>query len=186
MTDLLTEAQRHRLLSIARTAVTEAAATGHAAKPTGSTEDLREPRAVFVTLHAHGDLRGCIGSTAARLPLDEAVAQAASDAALHDPRFPPVTPSEVAGLAIEISVLSPFVDVPAAAVETEIAIGRDGVMITRDFARGLLLPQVASSRNWSVTRFLDETCRKAGLPAGGWREGARIQAFSAEVFGESV
>ncbi len=180
----LTDAERRRLLLIARAAITEAAAKGHASTPTGSVERLREPGAVFVSLHAHGDLRGCIGSTAARLPLDEAVAQAACDAALHDPRFPPLMPHEVAGVEIEISVLSPFLDVAADAVESGIVIGRDGVMITRDFARGLLLPQVASSRNWSVTQFLDETCRKAGLPAGAWREGARIQVFSAEIFGE--
>jgi AMMECR1 domain-containing protein len=57
-------------------------------------------------------------------------------------------------------------------------------MITQDRARGLLLPQVAVARQWDRERFLEETCRKAGLPPDAWRRGAIIEGFTAEVFRE--
>ena len=57
-------------------------------------------------------------------------------------------------------------------------------MITQGSRRGVLLPQVAVTQGWDVTRFLEETCRKAGLSLGAWRHGARVEAFSAQVFSE--
>ena len=54
----------------------------------------------------------------------------------------------------------------------------------RDIRRGLLLPQVASERGWTVDEFLQQTCVKAGLAPDAWRRGARIWRFDAEVFGE--
>jgi AMMECR1 domain-containing protein len=48
-----------------------------------------------------------------------------------------------------------------------------------------LLPQVAEQWKWNREQFLEETCRKAGLPADAWRHGATIQAFTAQVFEES-
>jgi AMMECR1 domain-containing protein len=47
------------------------------------------------------------------------------------------------------------------------------------------LPQVATEHQWSPERFLEEACRKAGLSPEAWKSGARIEAFTAEVFGES-
>jgi AMMECR1 domain-containing protein len=48
----------------------------------------------------------------------------------------------------------------------------------------LLLPQVATSYGWNRERFLEETCKKAGLRQSEWKEGAAIYRFSAFVFGE--
>jgi AmmeMemoRadiSam system protein A len=179
--DSLTDSERRYLLDVAREAIRAAAMTGRRGElaPTGPAR-LREVRAVFVSLHKHGQLRGCIGSTVARLPLEQAVADAAHSAALQDPRFDPVTPDELPDIDVEISVLSPFVEIQPQEVE----VGRHGLMVSQDFARGLLLPQVAEQRGWSAERFLEETCRKAGLPADAWKHGAKIQAFTAEVFGE--
>ena len=177
--DSLTDSERSYLLQVAHQAVRMAAETGSHYQPTEASGRLREKRAVFVTLHKNGQLRGCIGSTAARLPLDQAVADAAYSAALQDPRFDPLTPAELPEIDVEISVLSPFEDIRP----EDIVVGRHGLMISSDFARGLLLPQVAEERHWSAERFLEETCRKAGLPAGAWKHGVTIQAFTAEVFG---
>ena len=177
--DSLTDSERQYLLEVARQAVRAAAETGRHYEPVDSPASLREKRAVFVSLHKRGELRGCIGSTVARLPLDHAVAGAAYSAALEDPRFAPVTPSEIPLIDIEISVLSPFAEIRP----EDVVVGVHGLMISSDFARGLLLPQVAEDRHWSAERFLDETCRKAGLPADAWKHGAKIQAFTAEVFG---
>jgi uncharacterized protein (TIGR00296 family) len=83
-------------------------------------------------------------------------------------------------LRLEISILSPLVDVAPPQVE----VGRHGLLISRGAQRGLLLPQVAVEWNWDREQFLEETCLKAGLPADAWQHGARIQAFTAEVLKE--
>jgi len=179
--DSLSDSEQRYLLEVARQAVRAAAETGRRQEPpAGAPNRLREKRAAFVSLHKRGELRGCIGSTMARLPLDQAVADAAYSAAMQDPRFDPVTVDELPDIEVEISVLSPLAEIRP----EEIVVGCHGLMISSDFARGLLLPQVAESRGWSAVRFLEETCRKAGLPGDAWRHGAKIQAFTAAVFGE--
>ena len=144
---------------------------------------LAVPGSAFVTLHAMGTppaLRGCVGFLDRSRPLYKTVMDAAAAAALRDTRFRAVTPEELAGLSIEISVLSHFWKVRP----EEIAVGVHGLAITQDAARGLLLPQVAVERNWTAMRFLDEACRKAGLAPGAWRSGAQIEAFTAQIFAE--
>jgi AMMECR1 domain-containing protein len=49
----------------------------------------------------------------------------------------------------------------------------------------LLLPQVAIDHGWDRVKFLEQTCRKAGLPPDAWQHGASIEAFTAEVFSEA-
>ena len=66
----------------------------------------------------------------------------------------------------------------------QIEIGRHGLVISRKGARGLLLPQVAKMYGWSRERFLQETCRKAGLKPDDWRQDTTIESFSALVFSE--
>src|SRR5271169_2716249 len=87
---------------------------------------------------------------------------------------------EVEGLHMEISVLSPLADIAPENVE----VGRHGLVISQGAMRGLLLPQVAVQWKWNREQFLDETCGKAGLSPEAWRQGARIQAFTAQVFEE--
>jgi len=134
----------------------------------------------FVSLHKQGLLRGCIGYVHALHPLYRTVMEAAAAAALHDPRFPPVRPAELPDVHLEISVLSPFRTVRA----EEIQVGAHGLLIAQERKQGLLLPQVAVEHQWDRERFLEETCRKAGLAPDAWRRGATIEAFTAEVFGE--
>ena len=132
-----------------------------------------------------GELRGCIGHIAADLPLGEVVGRMAVAAGLEDPRFPPVTPEELAGLRIEISVLTEPVRLlradPAAVVP-----GRDGLIVQAGSRQGLLLPQVALEYGWDAEAFLAATCRKAGLPANAWRApGVAVFTFQAEIFAEA-
>lgn len=143
---------------------------------------LAAPSGAFVSLHQRGRLRGCIGQIEARLPLALTVAECAVAAATKDPRFPPVTPDELAGLEIEISVLSPLAPIRPEEVE----VGKHGLLVSRGWQRGLLLPQVATQFHWGRERFLQETCRKAGLDADAWRDSdTRIEAFTADVFSEA-
>jgi AMMECR1 domain-containing protein len=54
-----------------------------------------------------------------------------------------------------------------------------------DERRGLLLPQVPIEHHWDRITFLEQTCRKAGLPLDAWQTGATLEAFTAEVFGDT-
>ncbi len=109
------------------------------------------------------------------------VADMARAAALEDSRFPPVTPEEVPGIEIEISVLSPFFFI----APDQIIPGVHGLFVRRGFHRGLLLPQVAETHHWDGMRLLQETCKKAGLPPDAWQHGATIEAFTADILSES-
>jgi len=144
------------------------------------TEHLAEPRGAFTTLYLRGQLRGCVGYVLPVSPVYRAVADTARAAAFEDTRFHPVTLLEARDLEIELSILSPPQPISAEAIE----IGRHGLLITMAGHRGLLLPQVPTEHHWDRTTFLEQTCRKAGLPLDAWKNGATIEAFTAEVFGE--
>ena len=146
------------------------------------TAHLAEPRGAFTSLYLHGELRGCVGYVLPVSPVYRAVADTARAAAFEDTRFPPVTVAEAPHLEIELSILSPPQPISAGAVE----IGRHGLLIGMAGRRGLLLPQVPTEHNWDRTTFLEQTCRKAGLPLDAWQKGATIEAFTAEVFGEKT
>jgi len=136
----------------------------------------------FVTLEIRGKLRGCIGYIASSKPLIETVAEAAEASAFHDTRFPPLRREELETVTIEISVLSPLNRIDS--VE-EIRVGEHGVLVRRGFQSGLLLPQVATEYGWNRKTFLENACRKAGLPCGCWRDSeTRIEVFSAFVFND--
>jgi len=66
-----------------------------------------------------------------------------------------------------------------------VEVGRHGLLISDGARRGLLLPQVPVENGWDRETFLEQTCRKAGLPLDAWRKGATIEAFTAEVFGDA-
>lgn len=176
----LTDAEEHRLLELARRALEEAVRFGRLSMVTENTGALTTPCGAFVTLSKGRRLRGCIGHIEALRPLYATVRECARAAALDDPRFDPVAPAELSSLRLEISILSPLVDVAPERVE----VGRHGLLISRGTQRGLLLPQVAVEWNWDRERFLAETCMKAGLPPDAWQRGARIQAFTAQVLKE--
>ena len=144
------------------------------------TAHLAQPRGVFTSLHLVGELRGCVGYVLPICSLYRAVAETARAAAFDDTRFYPVTLEEAPHLEIELSVLTVPQPIQAEAIE----VGRHGLLISMGGRRGLLLPQVPVEHNWDRTTFLEQTCRKAGLPLEAWKKGATIEAFTAEVFGE--
>jgi AmmeMemoRadiSam system protein A len=177
---MLTADDRHALLALARASVSRAIGTIAASDPPAAPIFARRA-AAFVTLHVGGDLRGCIGVVECDDLLGRVVRRCAVAAALDDPRFPPLTASELETLSIEISVLSPL---QRCRNPEEIVIGRHGLSVELNGTRGLLLPQVARLRRWSIQEFLRHTCLKAGLPPDAWRHGAAVYCFEAEVFGE--
>ncbi len=104
----------------------------------------------------------------------------AAAAAFDDTRFSPLSAGELKDLDLEISVLTPLQRVEEV---KEIEVGKHGLYIKKGFYAGLLLPQVATEYNWDRVTFLEETCRKAGLPKNAWKEkGTEIYMFSADIF----
>lgn len=144
------------------------------------TNTLNEKRGAFVSLHKHGQLRGCIGYVHGVKPLADTISDMAIAAAFQDPRFPPLTKNELADLDIEISVLTPMKQLSDI---SEIEVGKHGLMMIKGPYSGLLLPQVATQYNWDSLTFLSETCHKAGLPTEAWKDDdTEIYIFSADVF----
>jgi len=141
---------------------------------------LDEPRGAFTTIYFHGNLRGCVGYVFPVASLYRTVAETARAAAFEDTRFSPVSLQEAADLGVSLSILSPLRVITPEDVE----IGRHGLVVSQGGRRGLLLPQVPVEHQWDRVTFIEQTCRKAGLPLDAWRLGATLEAFTAEVFGD--
>ena len=143
-------------------------------------DHLLQKRGAFTTIHLHGQLRGCIGFIEPLYPLWETVEETARAAAFDDPRFPSLTNEEFGQIQLELSVMSLIEPI----VAQDVRVGVHGLIVSQYGRRGLLLPQVAPEWGWDRETFLAQTCVKAGLPPDAWKKGAKLEAFTAEVFGE--
>jgi AmmeMemoRadiSam system protein A len=181
--------QRRTLLRIAHEAILSVLERRPFPEPSPLAPGLSDLRGVFTTLYLPGDLppalgrqlRGCVGYAVPVAPLYRAVAETARAAAFEDSRFLPVTMEEALKLEVSLSVLSHLFPIHPEAVE----VGRHGLVISLGARRGLLLPQVTVEHGWDRETFLEQTCRKAGLPLDAWRKTATVEAFTAEVFSDS-
>ena len=184
----LNREQQARLLAMARASIARALRVG-AAEVAGTDDPAFAAKgAAFVTLTKGGRLRGCIGSLRAVESLADSVRGNAVSAALHDPRFAPLSAAELAEVRIEISVLGEPEPLPNNDPAELLAIlnrERPGLILS-DAAghRATFLPQV-----WEqlprAEDFLAALCRKAGLPAGAWKtEALRYQRYSVHHFEE--
>ena len=180
----LAPAEKQELLKIARQSVETAVRDKKLYTLTADEpEALRTARGAFVTLKEHGDLRGCIGYMSPMKPLVETVRDVAAYAALEDPRFRPVSQSELGLLEYEISVLSPLRRVEDI---NQIHVGQHGLLIREGKYEGVLLPQVPTEEGWDRNTFLEQVCVKAGLPQQAWKDDdADLFMFTALVFSES-
>jgi AmmeMemoRadiSam system protein A len=179
----LTREQKTSLLQLARTTIAEKLGVETASRELKFSDPIFDMKCgAFVTLHMKGDLRGCIGYIVGVKSIPETIIEMAQSSAFKDPRFRPLSAEEYKKIDIEISVLTPIE--PVHSVD-EIVVGRDGLIISRGFNQGLLLPQVPVEQGWDRDTFLEHTCYKAGLPGNAWKDKAtKIQKFSALVFGE--
>ncbi len=188
-TDTYRQDERKLLLELARNSLA-AAAGGEKAPtvPAGISENLRQPRACFVTLTIDGQLRGCIGSLRPEEPLAEAVIRRARSAALEDPRFSPVRPDEVQRIHIEISVLSlprPLEFKSPEDLLAKLRPGVDGVVLSVGPGQATYLPQVWKEIP-SKEEFLGSLSRKAGLSESAWRSPeAKVETYQVEAFEEA-
>jgi AmmeMemoRadiSam system protein A len=182
MSEYLTPDEERYLLGLARRAIEHFFKTGEHLEVSTEDAKLREKRGAFVTLKSGGELRGCVGYPLPFKPLVETVVEMAVAAASQDFRFEPLTPEELAGTRIEISVLTlpePVKD------PMDVEVGRHGIIVAKGFNRGLLLPQVPVEQEWDRDTYLRHGCLKAGLGPDEWKKGAKIEVFTAQVFSES-
>jgi AmmeMemoRadiSam system protein A len=181
----LEPAERAALGEVAR----EALAAALEGRPYQVPESLRRGRlaergASFVSLHAGGELRGCIGSLEARRPLADDVAANARAAALEDYRFSPLEEHELAGVEIEISVLTPTAPLPVrseAELLARLRPGVDGLVLEEGGRRATFLPVVWKQLP-APADFLAHLKRKAGLPADYWSPSLRFARYLVEEF----
>jgi AmmeMemoRadiSam system protein B/AmmeMemoRadiSam system protein A len=174
-------AEKKRLLDLARRTIESWVRDRKLPAVSETDPTLQVRQGAFVTIEMKGALRGCIGNFVSKEPLWKTVMAMAVAASSEDPRFPPMTPADLPGMELEISVLSPMRRISG---PSEIEVGKHGLYIVKGYRSGTLLPQVATDYGWDGLTFLQQTCRKAGLPPDAWKEGAEISVYDAQVFSE--
>jgi len=126
----------------------------------------------FVTVKRQGKLRSCCGTMGPKMTLAESVQHAAERTADDDPRFPPLSPTEMAYLDMDVWVLfnpQPMT-VRGIGRQEAVIVAKHGLIVEREGKRGLLLPGVATEHGFDAETFLTHTCLKAELPAVAWRD----------------
>jgi AmmeMemoRadiSam system protein A len=181
MSEPLTRNEELACLKLARQALEHYFKTGSHLHTPIEAGTLKEKRGAFVTLTVAGDLRGCVGYPLPVKPLDETIIEMAVAAASQDTRFEPMAPEDMDRLRIEISVLGLPEPVSSPA---DVEVGRHGIIVSKGFNRGLLLPQVPVEHAWDRETYLHHGCLKAGLSPEEWKKGAKIEVFTAQVFSE--
>ncbi|MCE9625012.1 MAG: AmmeMemoRadiSam system protein A [Deltaproteobacteria bacterium] len=141
--------ERRELLRLARGAIEARLSDPSVGFAEPSEPGLKIGGGAFVSLHRGNELRGCIGRVLSPAPLYLTVQEMAVAAATQDFRFSSVRAEELAGIDIEISVLS----IPRliAGVE-EIRVGEHGLIVRSGASSGLLLPQVAAEYGWGLSQ----------------------------------
>ena len=104
-------------------------------------EMLEERAGAFVSIHEHGELRGCIGTiSATRDNLAMEIIHNAISACSRDPRFDPVRANELPFLEVSVDILG---EAEAVTDRSQLDVKRYGVIVsTDDGRRGLLLPNL--------------------------------------------
>jgi AmmeMemoRadiSam system protein B/AmmeMemoRadiSam system protein A len=148
---------------------------------------LHQHGACFVTLTRHGQLRGCIGSLQAHRKLLDDVKANAKAAAFLDPRFQPLTATELKTTLVEISLLS--ASEPMRFASEDDAVGQlrpgiDGVIFEYASHRGTFLPQVWEQLP-DPRQFFSHLKRKAGLPPDFWADGVTLARYTVTKWRES-
>ncbi|MBR5089054.1 MAG: AmmeMemoRadiSam system protein A [Ruminiclostridium sp.] len=143
----------------------------HISVPAGLPPEMLNTQAgAFVSIHKHGQLRGCIGTIA---PTTSCVAEEiitnAISASTRDPRFDPITADELEWLEVNVDVLGEPENIPSADM---LDVKRYGVIVTSGYKRGLLLPDLDGVD--TVEQQIGIARRKAGIGAG---ENIKLQRF---------
>jgi AmmeMemoRadiSam system protein A len=180
---MLTDEQKKILLKIARQTIENYIKNERISEVRTDDPVFNQNGGAFVTIHSHGQLRGCIGMIEAVKPLYETIIEMAIESATGDPRFMPLNENELKDIDLEISALTPKRKIKSI---DEIELGKHGVIVRSGFHSGVFLPQVATETGWSKEEFMRHLCSgKAGLAPDAYKDkSTEIYIFEAEVFGE--
>jgi len=183
---MLCNTDRQALLNLARESIQFGLTHGQplAVKKQTYSTDLQQPRASFVTLHKHGELRGCIGSLEAHQALVNDIANNAFNAAFRDPRFPPLQANEFEQLHIHIEILTPPEPIQFNSEQDllkQLQPGEDGLILSEGTHRGTFLPTVWESLP-QPEQLLFHLKNKAGLPGDYWSDNMKVQRYHTESF----
>lgn len=186
---VFTETQQRQLLQLARAAIASQL-HNQDIEPgllaLSQSPPFDEQGACFVTLKEDQQLRGCIGTLQAHRPLGQDIIHNARAAAFADPRFTPVNVDELPQLALQISVLTEPVPLPAMTEDQLLHFltpGRDGLILHEGEQRATFLPAVWESLT-TPRQFLHELKRKAGLPSEYWSDTLRFETYRTLCFSE--
>jgi AmmeMemoRadiSam system protein A len=182
----LSEPDQLTCLRIARESILHGLQYGSSLKvnSTDYSPDLQQNLASFVTLHKHGQLRGCIGALEAYQPLIDDIAEHAFAAAFQDPRFPALQQSEMAEISIEISVLGKPEPMNFSSEEDlleQIRPSVDGMILEYGYNRGTFLPSVWEQLP-DKKEFFTHLKMKAGLPGSWWNNKVKISRYETFMF----
>jgi hypothetical protein len=134
------EKKSHPLVQLARQAVESYVQMHVVIKPGELAPEMKERAGVFVSLKKHGQLRGCIGTfEPTQASVAEEIIENAISSATGDPRFSPVSPSELGSLDYSVDILThpePVED------KTQLDAKKYGVIVAAGPRRGLLLPDL--------------------------------------------
>jgi len=148
---------------------------------------FQQDRGTFVTLHKHGQLRGCIGTIAAMEPLAANIRHNAVNSAFGDPRFPPLQKKEFNEVEIEVSILTdpkPLTYEKGADLPAKLRPKVDGVILRDGMASATFLPQVWDQLP-QPEDFLSRLCMKAGLRPNAWQTGKlEVLTYQVQYFSE--
>ena len=148
---------------------------------------FQESCGTFVTINIEGKLRGCIGNLYAEGTVVEGVRQNAINAAFNDPRFPPLSESELSDIDIEVSILSvpqPLDCKDGDDLIDKLRVDVDGVILKKGFLSATFLPQVWKQLPKAEV-FLSHLCVKAGLPANEWKNNElEVRTYQVQYFEE--
>jgi uncharacterized protein len=191
--DQVTFEEGTELVRLARIAVESYLKNG---KIINTTNKSIKKAGIFVTLYqidktkSEKILRGCIGYTTPSWNIHETVISAAINAATEDPRFIALSQEELNNVIFEVSVLTKPILIKVdntEALQSEIVIGKDGLIIESDYGSGLFLPQVPVEQKWTTKDYLTNLCYKAGAPADAWKlSDSKIYKFNTMVFSEKL
>ncbi len=134
--------QEDSYVQLARSTIEEYVRAGRKIKvPEGLPREMQDRRAgVFVSIKKEGRLRGCIGTIqAVRKSIADEIIENAVSAAVRDPRFSPIEPEELDKLVISVDVLG---DTEKIDSPDMLDVKRYGVVVTKGYKRGLLLPNL--------------------------------------------
>jgi AmmeMemoRadiSam system protein A len=152
----------HAVVKLAKETVESYIREGKTPKPSELSPEMKERAGVFVSLHKHGELRGCIGTFEPTKDnvAEEIIANAISSST-RDPRFPSVTASELDELEYSVDILTepePVTDI------SQLDPKKYGAIVESGWRRGLLLPDLEGVD--SVEEQIAICRLKAGILAG--------------------